>query len=119
MPRTKDAINKSHEIREALRKNPDKSPSEIAVLLQAKGIDVNGPYVSTVKTNMRKTRRAVRKMKRGIWRAGQNSGLVGGTQVNNGLQVMNAALEFMKVAGGIDQARAALTTIEEIGKVLH
>ena len=119
MPRTKEEINKSQAIRDALRENPDKSPSEIADLLKAKGIDVNGPYVSTVKTNMRKTRRAVRKMKRGIWRAGRKSGLVGGTQVNNGLAVMNAALEFMKTAGGMQQARAALSTIEEIGKVLH
>ena len=119
MARTKEEINKSQAIRDALRANPDKSPSEIAELLKAKGIDVTGPYVSTVKANMRKTRRAVRKMSRGIRRAGRKSGLVGGSQIDNGLQVMNAAVELMKIAGGLEQAKAALSTVEEIGKAIH
>ena len=78
-----------------------------------------GPYVSTIKTNMRKTRRAVRKMRRGLRSAGRKSGLGGTNQIVSGLQVMNAAVEFMKVAGGLEQAKAALITIEEIGKVMH
>src|SRR5258708_40117346 len=105
--RTRDEINKSQAIREALKANPDKPPSEIAELLKAKGIDVNGPYVSTIKTNMRKTRRAVRKMRRGIRRAGRRSRLSGGNPTDNGLQVVNAALELMKIAGGLGQARGA------------
>jgi hypothetical protein len=119
MARTKEEINKSQAIREALKANPDKSPSEIAELLKAKGIDVNGPYVSTVKTNMRKTRRAVRKMRRGIRRAGRKSGLVDGSQIDKGLVVMNAAIEFMRIAGGLEQAKTAISTVEEIGKVIH
>jgi hypothetical protein len=119
MARSKEEVNKSHAIREALKANPDKSPSEIAELLKVKGVDVNGQYVSTIKTNMRKTRRAVRKMRRGIRRAGRRSNLVGGNATANGLQVMNAALELMKIAGGLEQAKAALSTVEEIGKVLQ
>lgn len=114
MARTKEEINKSQAIRDALRANPEKSPSEIAEVLKAKGIDVNGPYVSTIKTNMRKMRRVVRKVRR----AGRRSRIVGGTQTNNGLQVMNAAVDFVKMAGGLEQARAALTTMEEIGKAM-
>jgi hypothetical protein len=119
MARSKEEINKSQAIREALKANPDKSPSEIAELLKVKGVDVNGQYVSTIKTNMRKTRRAVRKMRRGIRRAGRRSSLVGGNATANGLQVMSAALELMKIAGGLDQAKAALSTVEEIGKALQ
>jgi len=117
--RTRDEINKSQAIREALKANPDKSPSEIAELLKGKGVDVNGPYVSTVKTNMRKTRQAVRKMRRGIRRAGRLSRLGGGNQTDNGLAVMNAAIDFMRIAGGLEQAKAALTTIEQIGKAMQ
>lgn len=31
---------------------------------------------------------------------------------------MNAAVDFVKMAGGLEQARAALTTMEEIGKAM-
>jgi len=117
--RSKEEINKSQAIRDALRANRDKTPSEIAELLKAKGIDVNGQYVSTVKSNMQKTRRAVRKVRRGIRRAGRKSKLVGGSNTDNGLQVMNAAVELMKIAGGLEQAKAALSTVEEIGKAMQ
>jgi hypothetical protein len=119
MAKSRDDVNKSHSIREALKANPDKSPSEIAELLKARGVDVNGQYVSTIKTNMRKTRRAVRKIRRGIRRAGRRSRLSGGNPTDNGLQVVNAALELMKIAGGLEQARAALATVEEIGKAMQ
>ena len=118
MAKSKEEINKSQAIREAVKSNPEKSPSEIAELLKAKGVDVNGQYVSTIKSKMRKTRRAVRKMRRGIRRAGRRSRLVGGNPTDNGLQVMNAALELMKIAGGLEQAKTALATVEEIGKAM-
>src|SRR5258705_7564680 len=116
--RSNEEINKSQAIRDALRTNRDKTPSEIAEVLKAKGIDVSAQFVSTVKSNMRKTRRAVRKVRRGIRRAGRMSKLVGGNQTSNGLQVMNAAVELLKIAGGIEEARAALSTVEEIGKAM-
>ncbi len=119
MARTKEEINKSQAIRDALRANPEKAPSEISELLKAKGIEVSGPYVSTIKTNMRKMRRVVRKVRRGIRRAGRKSHLIGGTQTDNGLQVMNAAVDLVKIAGGMEQARAALVTVEEIGKAMQ
>ena len=119
MARSKEEINKSQVIREALRASPDKSPSEIAESLKAKGIDVNGQYVSTIKTNMRKTRQAVRKVRRYVRRAGRHTGLAGGTQTDNGLQVVNAAIEFVKIAGSLEQAKAALGTIEHIGHALN
>ena len=119
MARSKEEINKSQAIRDALRTNPDNSPSEIAEMLKAKGIEVNGQYVSTIKTNMRKTRQAVRKVRRYVRRAGRHSGLGGGSQTGNGLQVVNAAIEFVKIAGSLEQAKAALKTIEHIGQALN
>ena len=85
----------------------------------SRGIDVSGPYVSTVKANMRKTRQAVRKVRRGIRRAGRKSRLGGGNHTDNGLKVMNAAVDLVKMAGGLEQARAALSTVEEIGKAIQ
>lgn len=118
MAKSREEINKSQAIREALRANRDKTPLEIAEMLTAKGIEVNAQYVSTVKTNMRKTSQAVRRVRRGIQRAGRKSSLNGITQFGNGLQVINAAVDLLKLAGGIEQAKAALATVEEIGKAM-
>lgn len=119
MAKSKEEINKSQMIRDALRANRDKTPLEIAEMLTAKGIEVNAQYVSTVKTNMRKKSRAVRKVRRGIQRAGRKSSLKGISEFGNGLQVINAAVELLKLAGGIEQAKAALATVEEIGKTMR
>ena len=56
MARSKEDINKSQAIRDALRTNPEKTPS----------------------------------------------GLGGGSQTGNGLQVVTAAIEFVKIAGSLD-----------------
>jgi len=119
MAKSKDEINKSQAIREALRAHRDKTPIEIAELLKAKGVDVNAQYVSTIKSSMRKTSKAVRKVRRGIRQAGRKSRLNGVSNFGNGLQVINAAVELLKAAGGIEQAKAALATVEEIGKAMQ
>lgn len=119
MAKSKEEINKSQAIREALRANRDKTPIEIAELLKGKGVDVNAQYVSTVKSSMRKTSKAVRNVRRGIRQAGRKSRLNGVSNFGNGLQVINAAVELLKAAGGIEQAKAALATVEEIGKAMQ
>ena len=118
MARSKEEINKSQAIRDALRSNRDKSPMEIAETLKAKGIEVNAQYVSTIKSSMRKTSKAVRNVRRGIQRAGRKSRLDGVSDFGNGLKVINAAVELVKIAGGIEQAQAALATVENIGKAM-
>lgn len=119
MAKSKEDSNKSQAIRKALRANRDKTPIEIAEKLKASGVDVNAQHVSTVKTNMRKTSKAVRNVRRGIRQAGRKSSLNGVSNFGNGLQVINAAVELLKAAGGIEQAKAALATVEEIGKAMH
>ena len=46
------------------------------------------------------------------------SHLDGASAFGNGLKVINAAVELLKTAGGIEQAKAALATVEEIGKAM-
>lgn len=119
MAKSKEETNKSQAIREALRANRNKTPIEIAEMLKARGIDVNAQYVSTTKSNMRKTSRAVRNVRRGIRTAGRKSSLNGVSDFGNGLLVIKAAVELLKTAGGIEQAKAALATVEEIGKAMQ
>jgi hypothetical protein len=100
----KAAANKSQAIRDALAANPDKSPKEIAEMLVANGLKVNAQYVSTIKSNAKvKARRVVR-------RRGARGGSTGGA--------MGAALEFIRAAGGLQQAQQLLSTIEQIKAAL-
>jgi hypothetical protein len=105
----KAAVNKSQAIRDALAKNPDKSPSEIAEILKADGITITAQYVSTIKSNAKiKTRRKVI-ARRGRPRGGAASGM--GT--------MDAALALIRAAGGLEQAKNVLSTIEQISQVVR
>ncbi len=49
-----ETINKSQAIRDALQAHPERSPSEIAEQLKAKGLDVNAQYVSTSRATQRR-----------------------------------------------------------------
>jgi hypothetical protein len=106
MARTKkETINKSQAIRDALAAHPDRSPSEIAEDLKAKGLDVNAQYVSTIKSNAKakgRKRRVVKRRKPGARAA------------RNGLGPVQAALELIRAAGGLEEAKHALQTVEEI-----
>jgi hypothetical protein len=98
----KDAVNKSQAIRDALKAHPDKSPSEIAEALNSQGVKVNAQYVSTIKSNAKgKARKSVVKRKPG-------------RAQNNGFGIVAAAVKFIREAGGIEEAKRALHTVEEI-----
>lgn len=106
----KAAVNKSQAIRDALAKNPDKSPSEIAEMLKSDGITITAQYVSTIKSNAKiKTRRKV------MGRRGRPRGGATGA----GLGTMGAALALIKAAGGLEQAKNVLSTIEQISQVVR
>ena len=55
-------INKSQMIRDALKAEPRKTPTEIAEMLKAQGLKVSGQYVSTIKSNWKKARRRQRSL---------------------------------------------------------
>ena len=102
----KSAVNKSQAIRDALADHPDKSPSEIAELLKANGVNITAQYVSTIKSNARiKARRPV------VGRRGRPARGTSGS----GMSTMEAALALIKSAGGLEQAKNVLTTIEHRG----
>jgi hypothetical protein len=105
----KRSTNKSQAIRDALEANPDKSPSVIADALKAKGLKVNAQYVSTIKSGMKAKRGGARKVvrRRKPHRAS-----------SNGLGPIEAALRFITDAGGIEQAKQALATIEKIQEAI-
>jgi soluble cytochrome b562 len=101
MARSKrEAVNKSQAIRDALEAHPDKSPSEIAEELKAKGLNVNAQYVSTIKSNAKAKGRRMLVRRR---RPGRN-----------GLGPMGAALQFIREVGSLEAAKSALETVEEI-----
>jgi hypothetical protein len=106
----KETVNKSQAIRDALRAHPDKSPSEIAETLKGKGLDVNAQYVSTIKSNTKAKGRKSKIVRRP--KAGEGAG-------RNGFGPVQAALHFIREAGGLDQARQALQTVEEIQHALR
>lgn len=111
----KSTVNKSQAIRNALAENPDKSPSEIAEVLKADGIVISAQYVSTIKSNAKiKTKRRVM-----VRRGRPPRAAAVGTGTGTGMSTMDAALAFIKSAGGLAQAKNVLMTIEQISQVLR
>src|SRR5258708_10961668 len=109
----KSDINKSALIREALAAHRGTAPSEIAKMLNEQhGLKLTGQYVSTIKGNAAKKRG-----RRGGRRAAGHKTMA--RTAGNGLSAVGPALEFVKAAGGLEQAKAALGTLEEIGKVVR
>lgn len=105
----KSKVNKSERIREALAANPGKTPIEISELLAAEGLKIPPQYISTIKSNAKaKARKGKRggKMKAGRKAAGAR------------MSSVDAALSFIQSAGGLEQAKATLSTIEQIGAAL-
>jgi hypothetical protein len=108
MAKSKSAtVNKSQAIRDALEAHPDKSPSEIAEALKAKGLDVSAQYVSTIKSNAKvkgRKRRVVKRRRPGRIVAGNGSAD----------HIMKAGLHFVVLAGGIEAARERLVGLQEL-----
>jgi len=108
----KAAVNKSALIREALAAHRGTAPSEIAAMLNEQhGLKLSGQYVSTIKSNASK-----KKGRRGGRRQAGRRTM--SRTVGNGMTAVPAALEFIKAAGGLEAAKSALGTLEEIGKAL-
>lgn len=105
-----EPVNKSQAIRDALAAHPDKSPSEIAEALKAKGMDVNAQYVSTIRSNAKAKGRKNKFVKRRKPSARAS---------HNGLGPLGAALEFIRAAGGLEEAKHALQTVEEIRQAVR
>lgn len=99
----KAKVNKSQMIRDALEAHPSKSPVEIAEVLKGQGLNVLPQYVSTIKSNFKKKKKGKGKAAKRKVAAASNS-----------LEAVGAAVEFIKAAGGLEQAKAAISTVEVI-----
>jgi hypothetical protein len=105
-------VNKSQMIRDALKAHRGKTPSEIAEILKGQGVVVTGTYVSNIKFNSRKGRRV--HTVRGTARRTRGPKRPAAA----GYSGIPAALEFIKAAGSLAAAKAALGVVEEIGNVV-
>ena len=99
MPRAKP--NKSEAIRNEINANKEATISQIVESLGTKRIKVSPQLVSNVKTRM-----GAAKSKRRGRRPGRNSSLT--------VAQLEFAANFAKNIGGIDQALAALSTLEKL-----
>ena len=103
--RAASGVSKPDAIRSALREHSDKGPSEIAVILQKQGVDVTASYISVVKSSLKSKRRG--QGKRVLVRANSD-------RVSVRRSPLAAAVEFVRAVGGIEAAKQAIASIEEI-----
>ena len=103
----KQTVNKSQAIRDALAAHPDKSPKEISEVLQGQGVKIPPTYISAIKSNM--------KAKKGT--RGRRKGKALKAPTTPGGSGLLAAVEFVKASGGLEGAKAALRTVEEIARL--
>lgn len=89
----KRKVNKSKEVRQFLKDNPDVGPSEVAKTLKHLGISPN--FVSNVKMKM--------KLKS-----------TGGKSKQPDFDALIAAAGFIKACGGVDNAKEALRIAEQV-----
>jgi hypothetical protein len=105
-------VNKSQAIRDALKANRKKSPLEIAGLLKEQGVNVTATYVSNVKFHSKG--RGLRAMTvRGSARRTRK-----GKSAAASFYGIPSALEFIRAAGGLENAKSILRTVEEISSVV-
>ena len=95
----KKKVNKTKAVLEYLKAHPGAGNPEVAEALTKEGIKITAGHVSTIKTQSKKRRRAVKKVvaKRGV-----------------GIPEIKAALALLKACGTADAAKEALAAAEEI-----
>jgi hypothetical protein len=101
------SVNKSQAIRDALAANPDKMPKEITEILASQGLKVSPAFVSIIKSKAKGKARPMRVIVRRKVRVSVPSATP-----------MTAALEFIRSAGGLSQAKSILDTVEQIRAAL-
>jgi len=109
----KAKVNKSQAIRDALKSHKGKTPAQIAEILNLEGVKVTGTYVSNIKHNSRKARKRRTLTVRGTAR--RTTPMAAPTASFSSL---HSALEFIRAAGGIENARSAMQTLELVREAL-
>jgi hypothetical protein len=121
MAKKKGGPNKSLEIRTYLEANPGAKPRQVVDAMKSKGIEVSPQFVSTVKTNSQKSSGSKGRSRRTASKKGATKTAVARRTVatkTNGDTVSVASLvklkEVVKEIGSIDEAKAALKTLERL-----
>ena len=110
-------VNKSLEIRSYMNENPKAKPREVVDALKEKGVDVSAQFVSTVKSNSKKSV-GVKRRGRPVGStkktpaAGKAVTAKGGETVS--VQSLLKLKRVVEEIGSIEEAKAALSTLERL-----
>ena len=107
MARTK--TNKSAAIKEALKANADKGPSEIAEMLKKQGVKVTATYVSNIKTTMGNGKK---RGKPGPKKATAGRPKTSSQPISNGFSDVQSTVVFVKGVGGLKKAKQLIALLE-------
>ncbi len=97
---TKRKVNKTQVVTDALAKDPDASPKELAAKLTKQGIKMSAGYVSTIKSAQKK--------KKGAKANSRN------LDEKVSLHALVEAKEMVERLGGIEKARAVIETLSQL-----
>ena len=87
-------INKTELIREYMAQHPEDGPSAVAKALEK--YKISAAYVSNIKMKLK------------------GGGILGRGVPNGSAEAVVAAAEFIKMCGGVDQAKAAIRAAEKV-----
>ena len=117
MAKKKSSVNKSQAIRDYYDANPDAKPLEVVAAMKKQGVTVNAQFVSTVKSNAKKkTTRgkptaSAKKSKTGK-RGPRKATLKADGAIS--LDSLIKAKQLVEEMGGVEEARNALTALEQL-----
>lgn len=103
--KAKSGPNKSSAIRDFKASNPTASPKEIAEALGKSGIGVSAQFVSTVLSNAKKKGGKI----------GKRGPKPGRKAASGNLEQLLTAKKLVEQLGGIDNARAAINVLSQLG----
>lgn len=103
-------VNKTALIKEALSQNSGASPKEVAAKV---GHGVTAKYVSTIKTNMRNSRKKAVKKKLGRPKGSKRAA----SKAASATGALAPAIAFIEAAGSLDAAKQQIETIERIKRL--
>lgn len=112
----KAQVNQSEAIRDYFTKHPNAKPKEVLEALKADGIEASSALVSNVKTRMKKQGGASVGRGRGR-RAAQPAAVAAktnGHSLGSTAAQLVSAIDFVKQAGGLDEARTLLDELAQV-----
>lgn len=117
MAKKKKSVNKSQAIRDYYDANPEAKPAEVVAAMKKKGLVMNAQYVSIVKSNAKKKSTRVvsaapAKKSTGAKRGPHKATLKAAGAIS--LDSLIKAKQLVEEMGGVEEARNALTALEQL-----